>query len=202
LHQQRKKQNTDIFVIIINCLYISSLLNKFLKRLALILLILCISAISLKAETGNKVDSLLKVLLKEIPDTLRINILNDIAKAVIVYPDSSYQYASRALDLSKKNSFNRGLAKAYANIGEIYNAKGSYNLALKHLYEAYKIYEQSGNKKGMNKVMNSIGNTHLGNKDNGKALIAFRLCYAIGIESKDTSAIALSSFGIGNIYGT
>lgn len=135
-------------------------------------------------------------------DTARVNTLNELSKRLIDYPDSSYKYASVSLDLARKNNFKPGLAKAYSRLGEIYNAKGNYDLALRNLQESYDVYQELGNLKQMNIVMNSMGNTHLGNDDYPKALVSFRKCYQIGVELNDTSAMALASFGIGNIFGT
>lgn len=146
-------------------------------------------------------DSLLKLVSQKIDDTTRVNALNEIAKKVVDFPDSSYKYAYVALNLAKKINFKRGLARSYSRMGEIYNGKGNYDLALKNLHESYRIYDELGNKKLMNVVMNSIGNTHMGNKDNDKALESFRKCYQIGLETNDSNAVALSSFGIGNIFG-
>lgn len=137
-----------------------------------------------------------------LPDTLRVNLLNSIAHSVIDYPDSSFKYAKSASELAKKINYPFGRARSISNIGEVYNAKGNYSLALKSFYEAYHIYETLGNKKAMNSIMNSIGNTHLGNRDNDKALEAFKKCYSLALAVNDSASIALSSFGIGNIYGT
>lgn len=154
------------------------------------------------AQKNAQTDSLMNLLSKDIPDTTRVNVLNDLAKKFLDLPDSSYSFASIALELGKKIDYKKGLARTYSRMGEIYNAKGNYDLALKNLQESCKIYDELGNKKLMNVVMNSIGNTYLGNNDTAKALDAFRKCYQIGLETDDTYALALASFGIGNIFGT
>lgn len=126
----------------------------------------------------------------------------DLARVILDYPDSSFVYASKAHALATELKYEYGIARALASMGEVYNAKGNYSMALKVLHESYDHYENMGNKAAMSTVMNSIGNTHMGNKDNAKALAAFKKCYYIASEMKDAKGIALSSFGIGNIYGT
>ncbi|MFL5762607.1 MAG: SpoIIE family protein phosphatase [Bacteroidia bacterium] len=170
------------------------------KQFSIVALLIAFS-VCLYAGDNRKADSLLHFIARQAPDTALVNALNDLSHVVIDYPDSSYAYASSALELSKKLKFPSGQARASANIGEVYNAKGNYDQALKSLYDAYHIYEKIGNKRAMNKVMNSIGNTHIGNNDRERALTSFRTCYAIGIQLKDSSAIALATFGIGNIFG-
>jgi serine phosphatase RsbU (regulator of sigma subunit) len=176
--------------------------NKCLKKQVCIVFVMFLFSFGLRAENDHQTDSLINLLSKQLPDTLRVKVLNEIARNIVDYPDSSLKYAISAEELSKKTGYEFGIARSISNIGEVYNAKGNYNLALKNFYESYHIYEQLGNKTAMNKLMNSIGNTHMGNKDYNKALEAFRKCYELGLELKDTAAVALSSFGIGNTYGT
>jgi serine phosphatase RsbU (regulator of sigma subunit) len=172
-----------------------------LKKQSLIFFFIIVFSVLARAGDNQKADSLLRFISRQAPDTTLVNALNALSHAVIDYPDSSYAYASSALELSKKLNFLPGQARASANIGEVYNAKGNYDHALRSLYDAYHIYEKLGNKKAMNIVMNSIGNTHIGNNDRERALTAFRTCYTIGMELKDTKAIGLAAFGIGNIFG-
>jgi serine phosphatase RsbU (regulator of sigma subunit) len=134
-------------------------------------------------------------------DTQRVNTLNAIARNLNDYPDSSYKFASRAYELADKINFLKGKATSLSCFGEIYNAKGNYDLALKNLRESYSLYEEAGDRTAMNSVMNSIGNTYLGNKEYEKALGAFRTCYRLGTELKNNRTIAIAAFGIGNIFG-
>jgi len=172
-----------------------------LKRHSYIVFIFCFVTSFVSAQKDATTDSLLNLLSQKITDTTKVNVLNDLAQKVVDFPDSSYRYASVALELAQKINFKRGLARSYSRMGEVYNAKGNYNLALKNLHESYRIYDELGNKKRMSIVMNSIGNTHLGNRDNNKALESFRKCYQIGLEINDNTSLALSSFGVGNIFG-
>jgi serine phosphatase RsbU (regulator of sigma subunit) len=155
----------------------------------------------LNASENKKVDSLMQLLRGQIPDTLRVKALVDLSRKMIDYPDSSFQYANQALLLSKKINYEFGMARSYASLGEVYNGKGNYNLALKSLVEAYSIYERLGRKELMATTMNSIGNTYMGNNDTEKALASFKKCYSIAASINDPKGIALSCFGIGNIYG-
>jgi serine phosphatase RsbU (regulator of sigma subunit) len=134
-------------------------------------------------------------------DTQRVIILTSLARNLISYPDSSFRFAFNALELSRKINYRHGEATSYACMGEVYNAKGNYNLALKNLHEAYTLFEATGDLVAMNTVMNSIGNTYVGNKDYTKALESFQQCYKLGHELKNERTIAIAAFGIGNMYG-
>ncbi|MDQ3046449.1 MAG: tetratricopeptide repeat protein [Bacteroidota bacterium] len=175
-------------------------MGNSLKKAFILLAFFVLSGACVSAQNGSVADSLIRVLATSISDTLRVNVLNNLARAVVSYPDSSFIYANQGLTLSRKIGYAKGTAKALGNIGEVYNAKGNYNLALKHLYDAYHTYEKLGEKKSMNSIMNSIGNTHLGNRDYQRALTAFTRCKEIATAEDDSKALALSYFGIGNIY--
>ncbi|MGZ4056213.1 MAG: tetratricopeptide repeat protein, partial [Bacteroidia bacterium] len=173
-----------------------------MKKQFIILLVCVLCSSRITAQNEHNKDSLLNLLSRQITDTEKVDVLNNIAVKMIDYPDSSLVYANKAFELSKKIQYKLGLAHSYTSLGEIHNAKGNYDLALKSFYDAYHIYERMGNKKAMNKLMNSIGNTYIGNKDNQKALQSFQKCYQLGIELHDSVAVALSSFGIGNVFGS
>ncbi|HEX8517325.1 MAG TPA: tetratricopeptide repeat protein [Bacteroidia bacterium] len=153
------------------------------------------------AKNKDLTDSLVNSLSLTMTDTQRVNTLNAIARNLNDYPDSSYKFASRAYELADKINFLKGKATSLSCFGEIYNAKGNYDLALKNLRESYSLYEEAGDRTAMNSVMNSIGNTYLGNKEYEKALGAFRTCYRLGTELKNNRTIAIAAFGIGNIFG-
>ena len=92
----------------------------------------------------NVVDSLKqKLATKNISDTARVNIYNDIA---LFYEeqadDSCLFYAKTALNLSQKINYINGCGKAYNIIGSYYNGKGEYQNALANFIDGYKIYEK------------------------------------------------------------
>jgi len=150
----------------------------------------------------NVVDSLRqKLYSKNIPDTTRVNIYNNIAlffeeKA----SDSSLYYANAALKLSQKINYINGCGKAYNTIGSYYNGKGEYQTALAHFIDGYKIYEKNKNRRAMSNLMNSIGNTYLGIDNQKKALEAYTQSYKIASEDSNTYMMGISSIGLGNIY--
>jgi serine phosphatase RsbU (regulator of sigma subunit) len=172
---------------------------NFLKKIIYILGLCFVS--SAFAKNKDVTDSLVNSLSHVKTDTQRVNTLNSIARSLNDYPDSSYKYASLAYELADKINFLKGKATSLSCFGEIYNAKGNYDLALKNLREAYTLYEKGGDRTAMNSVMNSIGNTYVGNKEYAKALEAFRTCYRLGKELNNKRTIAIASFGIGNIFG-
>ena len=142
-----------------------------------------------------------KLSSKNIPDTTKVNIYNNIA---LFYEeqadDSCLFYAKAALILSQKINYINGCGKAYNTIGSYYNGKGEYPKALANFIDGYKIYEKNKSRRAMSNLMNSIGNTYLGIDNQKKALEAYTQSYEIASEDSNTYMMGISSIGLGNIY--
>ncbi len=142
-----------------------------------------------------------KLVAKNISDTARVNIYNDIA---LFYEeqadDSCLFYAKAALDFSQKINYINGCGKAYNTIGSYYNGKGEYQKALANFIDGYKIYEKNKNRKAMSNLMNSIGNTYLGIDNQKKALEAYTQSYEVANQDSNKYMMGISSIGLGNIY--
>ena len=170
-----------------------------MNKLKLLIFLVC----SIFSLTGNNVlDSLRqKLAAKNIPDTARINVNNNIALYLMEQAnDSCLYYANSALVLSQKVNFLNGIGKSYNTIGEYFNSKGDYEKALENFINAYKIYEKNRNRKAMSNLMNSIGNTYLGIDNQKKALEAYTQSYEIANQDSNKYMMGISSIGLGNIY--
>ena len=170
-----------------------------MSKLPLFILILLFS---LRGVCSNKLDSL-RLLLhsKNIQDTTRVNILNNIAdvfeeRAI----DSAAFYGTKALEAAKAINYLKGIGTAYNTIGSYYNSKGEYKTALANFIEGYKIYEKANNKRAMSNLMNSMGNTYMGINNNEKALEAYTKSYDIAAIDSNKYMMAISSIGLGNIH--
>jgi len=109
----------------------------------ILLLLLCVSSVSLSAQYNRKVDSLLNMLKKAKEDTNKVNTLNVLSKALWRTGNSpqGMKYAEEALMLAEKLNFNRGIVWAYENIGIHYEDQGNYAEALNFFFRALKIAE-------------------------------------------------------------
>lgn len=72
-------------------------------------------------ETGDRhLDSLVGELAKIPEDTNKVLLLDEISYAyVFINPDNGIKYATQAKELSERLGWKRGLALAYADLGEI-----------------------------------------------------------------------------------
>jgi serine phosphatase RsbU (regulator of sigma subunit) len=150
----------------------------------------------------NKIDSLRKVLIsKDLADTSRANVLNEIADLFEEKAsDSCLHYARQALKLSQRIKFFKGSGQAYNTIGSYYNGKGEYQLALANYIDGYKIYEKANNRRAMSNLMNSLGNTYMGIDNQKKALEAYTQSFKIAELDSNKYMMAISSIGLGNIH--
>lgn len=134
-------------------------------------------------------------------DTSSINALNKLALYYLETADDSCLLMSeKAITLSRKMNFKKGIAEGYSNIGSFYNGKGEYQTALKNYIESFKLFESIGSKQAMSNAMNSIGNTYLGIKNKDKALESYSKSFEIASSDSNHYMMAIASIGIGNIY--
>jgi serine phosphatase RsbU (regulator of sigma subunit)/tetratricopeptide (TPR) repeat protein len=175
--------------------------GSFLGVLALFLSCLC------QAQSFD-VDSL-KLKIAELEgsksytnDTSRVNTLNLLSwefKKASEY-ERADSAARAALELAQKIKFQKGVAKAYHNMGIVAKSQSNYPLALQYYFEALKINEIIKNKKGMAANLNNIGIVYDDNRDFEKALKYYFKALAINEELKNKHWIGYNLGNIGTIY--
>ena len=98
-----------------------------------------------------KVDSL-TVLLKQynqehkakslsLSDTVKVVLLSDLYYYTVNYEqDNAFNYATEALELSKKIKYKKGIAHSYADLARIYNSRANFDLAIYNIDQSTKIF--------------------------------------------------------------
>lgn len=113
---------------------------------------------SLSAQSIGYTDSLKALLSQDLPDTTQITVMNQLAK---VYahkrPDAALIYIDKAIRLSHKNHFVKGMAQAYINKGKAFTSKGDLRVALGWYQQALKYYDAKRDITSSTHIMNSIG---------------------------------------------
>lgn len=164
--------------------------------------LICFTACASAALPSHNPDSLRLLLQsKQIADTTRVNVLNELAflfgeKA----EDSCVFYGNSALELATSIHYWKGCGKAYGTLGTYYNSRGNYKMALADFIEGYKIYEKLKSTRAMSNLMNSMGNTYMGIQNNQKALEAYTKSYELASLDSNLYMMGVSSVGLGNIY--
>ncbi len=148
-------------------------------------------------------DSLLKAerdYLKE--DSNKVKLLNDIAFYLkSVEPGKGLLYAQKAVALAIKINNAGSLLNAYLARGVNYTKLSQFSNSLDDLQNAEKICESIGDKKGLAKVYNSIGDLYVhipSNREN--ALLYFKKATTINEATGDKIELAGTLSNIGNTY--
>ncbi len=155
------------------------------------------------SQSTYKIDSLENELQKSI-DTTKVNVLNALAIAHLnKTPATSLEYSTKALLLSKKIDFQKGIGISNINMGAVYFDRGDFNKALEFYITSLKTNEGIDYKKGIVKSLNNIGDVYVNQGFYEKALINYlrseQICETIGDKkSMQHNNIAASYFYLGN----
>ncbi|MBI5539828.1 MAG: tetratricopeptide repeat protein [Bacteroidia bacterium] len=114
--------------------------------------------------------------------------------------DSATIWADKALNLSKKISFKRGIATSFSTKGIIYELQGKYDLALDNHLRCLDIAQQLSDTSNISSALNNIAIVYdyMGNYQKSLDYQFKSLNYAILL--KDSDNIASSYLNIGIVY--
>ncbi len=117
-------------------------------------------------------DSLLNAMKKTGEDTNKVNLLNQISREFYLQTDyvKAMPYASQAKTLAEKLAFNKGIATALKNMGNIYSDQGAYPKALDCQLAALKIWKELKDQYGTANSLTNVGNIFYYQSDFSKAL--------------------------------
>src|SRR5688572_15709382 len=129
---------------------------SFMARLFFFLIVAVFNFSHLSAQS-SKADSLKKQLLTLSEDTNRVNTLNLLARELELKGllSEGKQYATTAKNLAYKLRFDKGLALALANLGNLNYQEGNYKEALKHHFASYDISERINNKPALIRTLSN-----------------------------------------------
>lgn len=107
---------------------------------------------------SSEIDSLKAILKQNIPDSTRINTLNQLGKIYIrKKPENTIAYANKAAKLAKKNDYEVGLANSYSNKGGAFGTKGDFTIALGWHQKAFTSFRSINDHTGMASATNNMG---------------------------------------------
>jgi signal transduction histidine kinase/tetratricopeptide (TPR) repeat protein len=154
--------------------------------------------LSVAAQENPSLDALLKALSKSREDSVRVNLLNDIALA---YQESDsvkgMAYGRKALALSKKLDWREGISHSLFRIGTQYSANFKYRFALAYFEKAL---VETRNKRHTSAIYNATGNVHMNESHYSKALSFYHKALNIDEELGDKKGIATTSMNIASVY--
>ena len=152
------------------------------------LIIICLASLNLFANENNVIDSL-ENLIKSQKNTDLIITLNELTwQYRTVSQEKAIEYGNRALELSIKLDFSKGIAQSYNDLGIIYFDKKDYSQAIEFYEKSLKIREVLKDLNGQASLYMKLGIVHESNGD--------------FLKSIDYSQKALSIYEqLGNEYG-
>ncbi|MFZ1289322.1 MAG: tetratricopeptide repeat-containing sensor histidine kinase [Melioribacteraceae bacterium] len=147
----------------------------------------------------SKSDSLKTLLSQESIDTVKVNLLNEIAWFLAPTNfDESIKYAEMARKLSTDIGFEKGLGDAYNNLGETYRFKGDIKLSLENHNYALSIFEKLKSNERIARTKSNIGTAYFNVSDFKNSLEYLQSSKEIyeKLNSKDGIANCLGKIGI------
>jgi len=166
------------------------------------LLVFCTLSVFSHAQLGvAKIDSLKKELKKAKMDTLKINLMNEIAYEMNRMSDTnSLNFSKEAFRLAEKIGYARGKAMSTYNFAWVYDIRGDYKTTLKYHKTALSFIDSVSDPSEYAKIVAEIGNCHvfLGNPEDAlkSYFFALRTFERIGDKMSASSMFV----GIGNSY--
>jgi tetratricopeptide (TPR) repeat protein len=154
-----------------------------------------------RMNTSPKIDSLLNALPSE-SDSVKADMLNLICKqytGIGVY-SKAIEYAELAEKMSVDLKYQKGVATAYNNIGNVYLNQGNYEKALSNYLKALKIREETNEKVGLAITYNNIGIIYFVQANYKLALEYAFKALKIRQELADGPGLVMSYNNIGLIY--
>jgi signal transduction histidine kinase len=173
-----------------------------MKKITLLICLFIISQFSFSQPTREtKIDSLLTVLKLTKNDTVKANTLSVLSDKYY-YSDSkkSLHYAEKALAISKKNNYQKGIASAYNNLGIYYYLKADYPRSLDYIYKSLHIFEKLNNQNGLATTNNSLGILYVEFKNYKLALECYQNAVKASKKINDKKSTATYLNNIGDVY--
>lgn len=151
--------------------------------------------------TAN-VDSLLQTINVERQDTNTVNALIDITRSLRSnYPDSARIYVEKALFISEKLGFTKGVNSATYQLSVIYYFKGNYDKALEYIkINKLGLIANNTSKRQLASTLIVEGNVYKNIGDYSKAIGIYNECLEIAEVRKDSHLRVVVSNNKSNIY--
>lgn len=146
-------------------------------------------------------DSLIATLTLKLPDTVRINTLNEIGWQLMQdAPNNAKKYLAEAISRSKKIKFSKGEADAYVSMAVIHAISASYDTAFLFYQKALDIRKSIGDTKGIGNIYNNLGNLYDEKGDFFKSIENYQLAYSIQKQRNDAVKMGRASYNISTLY--
>ncbi|MEZ4722337.1 MAG: tetratricopeptide repeat protein [Flavobacteriales bacterium] len=170
-------------------------------KYVIVTVLLSVSSIFGFSQDQPKIDSLFQVLRTSKQDTNKVLLLYDLSREFFNSDIiGSEKYANRALFLSEKLGYKRGIALSYSNLGIINYYKAIYGAALSYHQRSLELMTEIGDKKGMAGSHNAKGVVYTDQGNYPKAIEEYLSSIQIMEEIGDEAGLGKSYNNIGTVY--
>ncbi|MCF8448455.1 MAG: tetratricopeptide repeat protein [Taibaiella sp.] len=153
------------------------------------------------AQRRAKVDSLLVELPPQKDDTNKVKLLLVLSRTYyLINASESQKYGQQGLELATKLDWQKGVANANNNLGNIFTWDSNPVKALEYYSAAYKINEKMGSDDGIAETARQIGNIYCQQGKNAKGLEYYFKSLKIYEKQGFRMGIAGMSGNIANVY--
>lgn len=149
----------------------------------------------------SNLDSLQLLLNKAGKDTVRVQLLLDLARANMSdAPDRSRKLAEDARYLSRDLAYGRGYAQSLKSIGLAYYNQGDYIETLEYWNLSMNAFDSLGDKSGVANLMSNLGAVYFNQGDDASALDYYLRSLKLAEDLQDTLRIVTTCINIGAVY--
>lgn len=152
-------------------------------------------------ETVKNIDSLLILLSQAKNDSSKVHLFQKIAGHYnVTYLDSAKAFAEKGIQLAKKIDDQKGQWINLNALGNYYERKTQYDLALKNYNEALDIIKKNNDTKGFAVILNNIATIHIRKANYDKALYFLFEALKAEEQLENENGIAQAYNNIGVVY--
>ncbi|WP_299460768.1 tetratricopeptide repeat protein [uncultured Microscilla sp.] len=164
-------------------------------------LLVCVFTSPVFSQRLAEKDSLLQLLQTLPDDTNKVNVLNRLCYLCRANDSkNALVYGKRAVTLSEKLDFPKGVALSYFNQGRVYRILGKYNEAILHQEKAYTRWTKLKDSIGLAESLREFGIGYRNTGDFPKSLSYFLKAIKIYEALKNKPGIANTAASIGMLY--
>lgn len=174
---------------------------KPFSRKVVFFLCITFAALQAAAQDQPKIDSLFQVLRTAKQDTNKVLLLYELSREFFNNDiDRAEKYSNRALFLSQKLGYKKGIALSYNNLGIINYYKAIYSVALSYHDRSLELMTEIGDKKGMAGSHNNKGAVYTEQGDYSQAIEEYLNSLHLLEEINDREGVGKSYNNIGLVY--
>jgi signal transduction histidine kinase len=171
------------------------------KKIVFSLLFFPLCAFSCFGKKQNIVDSLLNELSHIKADTIKSQILANLAFEYANYDiNKAIAYGNMGLEFAKEINYTHGVALSLQSISYIHYLKSDYATSLKYALEAIKEAQKINQFVILSISYGIVGNIYSAQKENKQALKYYQQALQTGQEAKDSGAITVALNRLGKVY--